>query len=438
MQQRMISAFLIAAPKSNSGKTLVTLGLIRAFVNRGKKVQPFKCGPDYIDTLHHSHIAGKASINLDCWMASQQHVTEQFNNKASLGDVAIVEGAMGLFDGADKDQGSAAQIARILQIPVILVFDATAMAYSAAPLLWGLKNFDASIRIGGVIFNKVSGASQQYFLNQAAEAAGIKVLGYLPKDDRLTLASRHLGLTLPHESPMTEKAQLMAQILEQYIDLEAILQMQQPISPIVPSPISKGKLKIAIARDEAFCFFYQANLDRLAEMGALHFFSPLHDSTLPDGHLIWIPGGYPELHSETLSANKTLINQIKNHASQGKAIVAECGGMMYLGRHLVDKQGNSHPMTGLFEYDTTVQNMKLQLGYREIGFGANQLRGHEFHHSRIINNNESPAPIAAVNARGDEVAMPIFRHKRIWASYLHLYLGEKEKMHHFLQQLNVI
>ena len=166
MLQKSASCFLIAAPKSNSGKTLVTLGMIQAFINRGKIVQPFKCGPDYIDTLHHSNIAQLPSINLDCWMASQPHIAELFNTKANKCEVAIVEGAMGLFDGADKDFGSSAHIARLLQLPIILVCDATAMAFGAAPILWGLKNFDPSIHITGVIFNKVSGTSQQYFLHR--------------------------------------------------------------------------------------------------------------------------------------------------------------------------------------------------------------------------------------------------------------------------------
>ncbi|MGV8829595.1 MAG: cobyrinate a,c-diamide synthase [Breznakibacter sp.] len=439
MQQKSITAFLVAAPKSNSGKTLVTLGLIQALVNRGVKVQPFKCGPDYIDTQHHSHIAGLPSVNLDCWMAPEQHVSQLFAAKASISEVAIIEGAMGLFDGADKDFGSSAHMARILHTPIILVFDATAMAYGAAPLLWGLKNFDPSLTIGGVIFNKVSGPSQQHFLKQAAEDAGIRTLGFLPKDNRLALESRHLGLTLPHETPTTAAVNLMTELLEQHVDLDALLGLKQLVSESTEEPTApKKQLKIAIARDEAFSFFYQANLDRLAELGEITFFSPLHDSHFPDCDLLWIPGGYPELHLEALESNQAMHHQIRRHAQQKKAIVAECGGMMYLGQSIIDQEGSQYTMTGLFDYETSVQQMKLHLGYREIICGTNRFRGHEFHHSRITGMNETPAPYSPTNARGAEVAMPIFRRDNTWASYLHLYLGEKEKMIQFLKQLNVL
>ncbi len=439
MLQKSASCFLIAAPKSNSGKTLVTLGMIQAFINRGKIVQPFKCGPDYIDTLHHSNIAQLPSINLDCWMASQPHIAELFNTKANKCEVAIVEGAMGLFDGADKDFGSSAHIARLLQLPIILVCDATAMAFGAAPILWGLKNFDPSIHITGVIFNKVSGTSQQYFLHQAADAANIKVLGFLPKDERLTLASRHLGLTLPHETHMNQVVGLMANYLEDFVDLDAILEMNKPTLPIINRPNKHDKrIKIAVARDEAFCFFYQANLDRLAELGDIYFFSPLHDNLLPECQLLWIPGGYPELHLDQLGKNQSMMEQIRYHAQQKRSIVAECGGMMYLGNSIKDKQGATFAMTNILNYSTSLQNMKLHLGYREIQCGNTSFRGHEFHYSQIIDQDETPAPFTATNARGLKMHMPVFCRDGIWASYLHLYLGERERMHQFLKQLNAL
>lgn len=439
MQQKSITAFLVAAPKSNSGKTLVTLGLIQAFVNRGVKVQPFKCGPDYIDTQHHSHIAGLPSVNLDCWMAPEEHASQLFATKASMSEVAIIEGAMGLFDGANKDFGSSAHLARILHTPIILVFDATSMAYGAAPLLWGLKNFDPSLTISGVIFNKVSGPSQLHFLEQAAEDAGIRMLGSLPKDNRLALESRHLGLTLPHETEATAAVNLMAELLEEHVDLDALLGLKQLVAESTEEPTpQKKQLKIAIARDEAFSFFYQANLDRLAELSEITFFSPLHDSHLPDCDLLWIPGGYPELHLEALANNQAILQLIRRHAQQKKAIVAECGGMMYLGQSITDQEGSPHAMTGLFDYKTSVQQMKLHLGYREIICGTNRFRGHEFHHSRITGMNETPALYPATNARGAEVAMPVFHRDNIWTSYLHLYLGEEEKMNQFLKQLNVL
>lgn len=438
MTHHNIPTALIAAPKSNSGKTMVTLGLIKALKNRSLRVQPFKCGPDYIDTMHHSNIAHRTSVNLDIWMSSEKHIKELFASKVKYCDVAIVEGVMGLFDGAIKDYGSAAHVARTLSTPVILVFDASAMAYSASPLLYGLKNFDRSVTIGGVIFNKVSGPSQQTFLKDAARDAGINVLGYLPKDSRLVLPSRHLGLLMPGEANPDEAVNLMAQLIEQHVNIDEILSWRCNCDVnINNNNILDQKLKIAIAKDDAFCFFYQANLDRLAEIGEVSFFSPLNDTAIPRCDLMWIPGGYPELHLEKLAANSPMISAIKQHCQSEKAVIAECGGMMYLGRTITDIDGNNHAMAGVFDYATSIKDKKLHLGYREITTEYGVFKGHEFHHSSMVASDSNDAAHKVKNARKEELSMPIFRKGNVWSSYLHLYLGERDKMEQFLNHLNL-
>jgi len=434
--KRNQSALLIAAPSSSSGKTTVTLGLMQALVNRGLMVQPFKCGPDYIDPLYHSAIAGRPSYNLDTWMASKMHVMELFQTQASKSEISVIEGVMGLFDGAVKSQGSAADIAKLLNIPIILVMDAKAMAYSAAPLLFGFKHFDEDLNIAGVIFNRVSGDSHYHYLRDAAIDAGVETLGYLPKDEQLIMPSRHLGLTLPGENPTHQLAQKAAELLEKHVEIDKLLELSQyQANTITNKPHSKRKLKIAIARDEAFCFMYQANIDALMMLGEVTFFSPLHDQQLPSADVVWLPGGYPELHAKALSNNTMILNAIDQHSREGKLLIAECGGFMLTGKQL-HQNGESYPMAGIFDYETSLDNMKLTLGYRQLNINGSTFRGHEFHYSQLINLQEYNNKHQVLNARATEVKIPVFRQQKTFASYLHLYLGETGKMETFLDELS--
>ncbi|WP_010663897.1 cobyrinate a,c-diamide synthase [Marinilabilia salmonicolor] len=462
--------FLIAAPKSNSGKTLITLGLIKAISDQGYCVQPFKCGPDYIDPMHHTAIAGRASYNLDLWMSSESHLKSVFYTQMKNAEVGVVEGVMGLFDGARKDEGSSAAIARLLDIPVVLVVDASSVAYSVAPLLYGFKHFDRSIRLLGVIFNKVAGASHYQFLKEAAEDSGVKALGYVPRDKALAIDDRHLGLQMPGESKEADIMKRAAELIQKHVGLsellesdrkvqwnctksheiqvfchsersEASLCQQSSLPQSAPNnkggdfgeaPFESQNLKIAIAADKAFNFTYQANLECLKALGTLGHFSPIADENVPDADLIWLPGGYPELFSGELSKNRLMLSAIRKFAESGKAIVAECGGMMYLGKEIILKDGSSFPMAGVFDFSTSFKDMKLHLGYREVSGESFVLRGHEFHYSELINAHSTPR-YSVKTARGKEVEMPVFRHKGVWASYMHLYLGEPEQMKRFLK-----
>ncbi len=432
MDRNNRSAFLIAAPKSNSGKTLVSLALMQALVKRGITVQPFKCGPDYIDPMYHAQISGRASYNLDSWMASGEHVRSVFCRNLPNTGVAVVEGVMGLFDGAQKDNGSSAEIARLLGIPVIMVVDAASMAYSAAPLLSGFKNFDKRVLVTGVIFNKVSGESHYRFLKEAAEDAGVEPLGYLPADERLSIKSRHLGLHLPEENnkKMFETA---TEFIEKYVLIDRLLELTAwkkswaPEHPVLP----ERQITIALASDEAFNFTYAANLDAFRQMGTVVRFSPLRDKKLPEADLVWLPGGYPELFSRQLAENTAMRQAVKNFVEQGKTVIAECGGMMYLGKTIIGENGESEKMCGIFNMDTTFQNKKLHLGYRQIEFEGFMLKGHEFHYSGLIHQGAAPR-FDIKNARGITVDMPVLRYKNCWASYMHLYLGEDGRMEQFL------
>ncbi len=433
MKQNNTSAFLIAAPKSNSGKTMVSLALMQTLVKRRITVQPFKCGPDYIDPMYHAQISGRASYNLDSWMASGEHVRSVFCRKLPRPGVVLVEGVMGLFDGACKDEGSSAEIARLLGIPVILVVDAASMAYSAAPLLSGFRNFDKRLRIAGVIFNKVNGESHYRFLKEAAEDAGVEPLGYLPRDERLTVQSRHLGLHLPGEnSPAI--IETASELVEKHVAVDRLLKLtewertSEPENHFHP----QKQITIALACDDAFNFTYAINLDVLEQMGKVVRFSPLVDAMLPDADLLWLPGGYPELFSRQLAGNTAMRKAVSDFVENGKPVIAECGGMMYLGREIIGENGVGEEMCGIFNFATTFQDKKLHLGYRKIELGDFALKGHEFHYSHLICNEEAAVGFKVKNAREITVDMPVFRYKNCWASYIHLYLGEEGKMEQFI------
>jgi cobyrinic acid a,c-diamide synthase len=422
------SHFLIAAPSSNSGKTTLTLGLLRALKNKGMHVQPFKCGPDYIDPIHHTQAAGNASVNLDTFMASQDHVSELYSKYGKVADVCVTEGVMGLFDGADRMQGSSAAIAGLLDIPVILVINAKSMAYSAAPLLYGFKNFYPGIRVVGAIFNFVNSESHYRFLQEACEDVGIEALGYLPKNENIAIASRHLGL---HFSSKTDYESIIANLalaVSETIDIDRLLeitQRKQTESGEFTSIPGQEKLRITIAKDEAFSFTYQQNIEILSRLGTITWFSPIHDSALPDTDFLYLPGGYPELFAEKLSANQSMLSDIKRYCDGGGLAYAECGGMMYLGNELTDKENKTFKMAGVLNLATTMSGVKMTLGYRVARWNNLEFRGHEFHYSAFAEQNENAVEIKVSGAKGVEVATPFYRKNNTFATYMHVYWGEQ-------------
>ena len=427
---------LIGAATSGSGKTTFTMGLLRALTRRGLNVQPFKCGPDYIDTQFHTIASGRQSVNLDTWMASPEHVREVFARYSQGADVAVIEGVMGLFDGYDRMRGSSAEIAALLDVPVLLVVNARSTAYSVAALLHGMKTFRPDVMIAGVVFNLVSSESHYAFLKDAASDAGVECLGWIPRAEGIEVPSRHLGLTIGMENEISSLADRVADLIEGHkgdgsfcallkennCKSEDNLKGTKRTVPNVP-------FVVAVAKDRAFNFVYRENIDRLAEMGEVKFFSPLAGDELPEADLVYLPGGYPELFAPELAINRMLASQLVQYAERGGRIFAECGGMMYLGKSLTDQEGKVWPMAGVLPIDCTMQGARLHLGYRSMEINGKMFKGHEFHYSKIVQKGSDPnCTIFCIqrNAKGEKVDTELFRYKNVIAGYTHWYWGEAD------------
>lgn len=425
------SRFLITAAMSGSGKTTLTLGLLRAMKNRGVSCRPFKCGPDYIDTKYHDMAAGCNSVNLDLFLSSPGHVKTLYAKYSSPADVCITEGVMGLFDGYDRMQGSSAQIAELLDMPVILVINAKSMAYSAAAMLYGFKNFYPAINVAGVIFNFVGSESHYQFLKEACDDIGLEALGYLPKNSEIEIPSRHLGLTLDNKYRFDEFADKVAALVERYIDIDRLLEITRTDRPVyIPVPaINKSNFKISVASDEAFNFVYHENIEYLKQLGEVTFFSPINDRQLPVTDFLYLPGGYPELYLAQLSDNHAMRKSIRDYIDGGGKALAECGGMMYLCNSITDKEGTHYPMVGILDQEAGMQQMKLKLGYRSFRYNGMTIRGHEFHYSTLCRTDEKTVADTIIhNAKGAAVDTKLFRHKNLIAGYTHIYWADKDLM----------
>ena len=427
------ASFMIAAPTSGSGKTTIARGLMALLTTKGLKVQPFKCGPDYIDTKFHTSVCGRPSVNLDTFMASPEHIRELFARYGEDADICIVEGMMGFFDGYDRERGSSYEIARELGIPVVLVVDAKSAAYSMAALISGFLNFRKDVRIAGIIFNKVGSARHFEMLQQVCSDLGITCFGYLPKSASLEQGSRYLGLDFSKEA---ENEGLIS-ALEEHVDWEALSKLG--VSPdesrtfigelgfaacyrrdARKSEFPRRKVRALIARNaESFSFLYQEVIDSFA---SVNYFDPEKDVPSFEGiDLLYLPGGYPEKHLDALVKNEACRKAIKAFAEQGGRIQAECGGMMYLCEKIVTDEGK-YPMCGVLPYSITTrkEDRKLSLGYRRFTLDGQEYRGHEFHYTQFL--GETPkSEVQVYNAKGEPVPTPVFRYKNVLASYTHLY-----------------
>ena len=420
---------LIGALHSGSGKTTVSMGILRALHRRGRRVQPFTCGPDYIDTRFHAAATGCDSVNLDTWLASGEHVRKVYARYGADADVCIVEGVMGLFDGYDRMQGSSAAIAMLLDIPVLLVVSARSTAYTVAALLHGVKSFRPGLRLAGVVFNQVGSERHERMLREACEDAGLRCFGCLPRMEGLEIPSRHLGLTLAAEEEMNRWIDRAADLVERYLDLEGLLEactedfrMPMPVT----APV-RGAMRVAVARDAAFNFIYRENLDRLAELGPVTFFSPLAGDPLPDADLVYLPGGYPELFAAELAAQEGTRAQIRDFAEAGGRILAECGGMIYLSHMIVGVEKGPFPMCGVLPCAASMEGARLHLGYRRVVDANGRIwMGHEFHYSHLEKPDALPSVARQYNARGEQVTTQLYRYKNVIAGYTHFYWGETD------------
>ena len=401
----------IAGTHSGVGKTSIATALMAALTRRGLRVQPFKIGPDFIDPGFHRRASGRASRNLDGWMLSRETNVEILARASEHAEIAIIEGVMGLFDGADAltQTGSTAEMAKWLGSPVLLVIDASAMAGSAGALVHGFEDFDPDVRLAGVLCNRVGGSGHASLLREAMMArCRAKPLGFLPQDARIALPERHLGLVMASESLSWEHLAEMANWIEANVDIDQLLAVAREQSralettrPSASRVSAERRARIGIARDDAFCFYYQDNLDLLQECGGeLVEFSPIADGALPadlDG--LYLGGGYPEIHAAQLSDNVSMRDAIVRFAKAGGPIYAECGGFMYLSEAIVDSDGREYQMAGLFPTRVRMQKQLAAIAYVEVEAladalwlrGGQRLRGHEFHYSTI---DEMPASIS--------------------------------------------
>ena len=461
-----MKTLIIAGTHSKVGKTTIALALMATLRQRGLTVQPFKVGPDFIDPGHHTAVCGRISRNLDNWMLSDETVRVIFHRACAGADVAVIEGVMGLFDGKSPEdsRGSTADIARLLSAPIILVVDASSVAASIAAIVRGFSEFDARVQIAGVICNRVAGPRHYRYLQSAIrQHTRVVPLGWLSRRADWQIPERHLGLTTIQDHPgSTELWSSVADAFCQTVDLNGLLalsaqgkgagkgdihlfaesQVQQR-----PSQSKLGKKmnvpfsrRVAVARDAAFCFYYQDNLDLLEQAGGeIIPFSPLTDSQLPDGtDVLYLGGGYPELHARQLSENDAMRRSIRRFHEQGGTIYAECGGLMYTCRELMEVSGNAFPMLDLLPARTVMQPRLAQLGYviwrgnrsTPLGPVGTEARGHQFHYSRL--ESLGPLTYSAELEHGDDRYPDGLISGNLLAGYAHLHFASNPAIPAFL------
>jgi cobyrinic acid a,c-diamide synthase len=443
---------LLAGTHSGVGKTTLTAGLIAACIRCGLAVQPFKVGPDYIDPSYHTLAAGRTCRNLDAWLLPREGVRRIFDRATHDCDLAIIEGVMGLFDGCgyDDEQGSTAEMAKLLAAPVVVVIDASKLARSAGALAAGYASFDRELSIAGFIVNRVGSARHGEGVARAIErATGKPVFGCVPREARLIVPERHLGL-VPTVEPGDWQPFLAAagDLVEQHLDVDRLLSIARQAAPLehivhatptAPQRDFAERVRIAVARDAAFQFTYPENLELLSEAGAeIAFFSPLADAALPEGiAAIVLSGGFPELYARELAANASLRESIAAAHRQQMPIYAECGGLMYLTQSIVDHNDSEHEMVGLLPGRSRM-TPKLTLGYR-LAEATNDswlfkrgetIRGHEFHYSVWQERHTELTPALRLAARDGEGEPKLDGacQANLWASYVHLHFAARPEL----------
>ncbi|HZR81111.1 MAG TPA: cobyrinate a,c-diamide synthase [Candidatus Binatia bacterium] len=446
---------VVAGAASGVGKTTVIVALARALRARGLRVALFKCGPDYLDPTYHARAAAGPSYNLDGWLMGRDAVRATFADAARGHDVALVEGMMGLFDGASpaSDEGSTAEVAKWLDAPVLLVADASGMARSIAALAAGYAAFDPALRVAGVIANRIGGRGHLDLLRRAL--ARPPIVGGLPGDPALAFPERHLGLVRADERSVPEE--LLAawgERASEWIDLDVVLRIARSAPALAVgsgtrtgasgAPASgraagapRPRARIAVASDEALHFYYPDNLRRLEAAGAeLVPFSPLRDRALPDTDGVLLGGGYPEAHAEALAANERLRRAIAEHAAAGGPIYAECGGLMLLARRLRTLDGREHEMVGVLPCDVAMRDRLQAIGYVEVetrrrtilGPPGLRFRGHQFRHSELVGEAVAEPAYLVREPRGDARCVEGFALGSVVASYVHAHWASNPRI----------
>ncbi|MBB5336162.1 cobyrinate a,c-diamide synthase [Pectinatus brassicae] len=445
-----IPRIVLAAPQSSSGKTTIVTGILRALRNKKMQVQPYKIGPDYIDPSYHALAAGRAGHNLDTWLVAEEKIDELFIKTSHTADISIIEGVMGLYDGGKNGISSTAQLAKKLQAPVILVINCRSMGDSAAALALGFKTYDKDINFAGVILNCLGSDTHEQMIREAMEKISIPVLGAVRRDNAMQMPERHLGLTPAGEKDTEEKISYIAEKIAQQIDLAELLAVAQTASRLeIAADIAAEKIvktvKIAVARDKAFSFYYEASLAVLEKYGAeIEFFSPLDDENLPECDAIILGGGFPELFVNELSANKLMLQSLQRAAANNMPIYAECGGFMYLMQEIIDFDGKVWPMAGIIPARAVMQQKLQTVGYvtakalkaNILLDTAENIRGHEFHFSvQEEPANDFPWAFIFTKNRNNAQYKAGYCYKNILASYLHMhFLGAPKSAEHFVNK----
>lgn len=448
---KKIPRLLIAAPGSGSGKTTIVCGLLSALKKRGLDVCPFKIGPDYIDTGWHEAACGRAAHNLDTWLMDGAAVQSLFASRAPSDGVSLVEGVMGLYDGGRGGVSSTAEISKLLKIPVVLVIDAKSMGESAAALALGFRAYDGGTDIRGVILNRLGSETHRQIICEAMGKIGMPVLGAFFRDEGLRLPERHLGLLPAGEKLDVESAiRTIGEAAEKSLDIGAIIKIAESAPPMAGAKISEPQgawagIKIGVARDEAFSFYYPESLAVLEGMGAeLVYFSPLRDARLPPVSGLIFGGGFPEIFAARLAANVSMLSSVRRAAEAGTPIYAECGGYMYLTGELTDFDKKTHAMAGVIPHRTRMNERLQTVGYVEAKAlrdtvlcpAGTVIRGHEFHFSSAVSGTgpDSPAFLFRKNRTGAEYTGG-YASGNVLASYLHLHFaGIPEAVRHFLRK----
>ncbi len=425
---------VVAASHSGAGKTTVTAGLLRAFARRGVRVQPFKCGPDYIDPAFHGVAAGRPSYNLDTWAMAPATLADLVSRHAAAADLAIVEGVMGLFDGVAEPgqtaRGSTADLAALLGWPVVLVLDVSGQTETAAAVAAGCARYRDDVSIAGVILNRVASPRHASLIAPGFARIGIPLFGAMTEDAHFTLPERHLGLVQAGETAdLEQRLDALANMIEASVDLEAIRGSAQAtgFADGAGARLDPPGQRIALAQDRAFSFMYPHLLDRWRSAGAaILTFSPLADQAPdPAADAVWLPGGYPELHAGTLAAAPRFHEGLRALAGRSVPIHGECGGYMVLGQGIEDAAGQRHAMTGLLRLETSFAQRRMHLGYRRarlkvscpLGAAGTEVLGHEFHYASALSSGDEPlvecrdatgAPVAEGGGRRGSVSGTFF------------------------------
>lgn len=433
MAELKLPRFMLAAPASGSGKTTLTCAVLKALMNKGLKTAAFKSGPDYIDPMFHSRVIGTKSRNVDLFMLPEETAKYLLAKNGKDCDIAVLEGAMGFFDGMGTTlKGSAYDLARLTQTPVILVVNAKGAALSIAAMIEGFKNFRKDVNVAGAVLNNVTAMSYLFYKEAIEKETGIPLLGYMPHMENCNFESRHLGLVTAGEiTGLQEIINTLAAQAEKSIDFDRLLEIASAAPALTYTDLQQEKIagvKIAVAYDKAFCFYYQDALELLESLGAqLVYFSPLEDKQLPECDGLYLGGGYPELYAKVLQDNFSMRASIKNAVDSGLPCIAECGGFMYLMKAFRDKNGQVYDWAGVVDGETYMTQKLNRFGYvvltakrdNMLCKKGGQINGHEFHYSDSTNNGDT---FAVAKASGTKAWEAVYTTQNLYAGYPHIHL----------------